>query len=88
MSSERDLTCQDLTEVLTEYLEGALPSEDRARLEAHLAICEGCVTYLTQMRQTIATMRELDPAHVEATVPDDLLTAFRAFRRGEPVPGT
>ena len=88
MSSERDITCQELTEVLTDYLEGALPSEERARLEAHLAICEGCVTYLTQMRQTIATLRKLPPAHVEATVPDDLLAAFRAFKRGEPVPET
>jgi hypothetical protein len=39
------------------------------------------------MRQTIATLRELHPAHVEATVPDDLLEAFRAYRRGDPVPG-
>jgi len=87
VSSERDITCQELTEVLTDYLEDALPSEDHVRLEAHLAICEGCVTYVTQMRQTIATLRELHPAHVEATVPDDLLEAFRAYRRGEPVPG-
>jgi anti-sigma factor RsiW len=86
VSSERDITCQELTEVLTDYLEGALPLEDRARLEAHLAICEGCVTYLTQMRQTIATMRELHPVHVEPTVPEDLLMAFRAWKRGEPVP--
>jgi anti-sigma factor RsiW len=88
VSSEQDITCQELTEVLTDYLEGALAPENRARLEAHLAICEGCVTYLTQMRQTIATVRELHPAHVEATVPDDLLAAFRAFKRGDPVPGT
>jgi predicted anti-sigma-YlaC factor YlaD len=87
VSSEREITCQELTEVLTEYLEGVMPVEDRLLLEAHLAICEGCVTYVTQMRQTIATLRELRPAHVEATVPDDLLEAFRAYRRGEPVPG-
>ena len=88
MSSERDITCQELTEVLTDYLEGALPLEDQVRLEAHLAICEGCVTYVAQMRQTMATMRQLHPAHVEATVPEDLLAAFRAFSRGEPVPET
>jgi anti-sigma factor RsiW len=87
VSSERDISCQELTEVLTDYLEGAMALEDRLRLEAHLATCEGCVTYVAQMRQTIATLRELHPAHVEATVPDDLLEAFRAFRRGEPVTG-
>jgi anti-sigma factor RsiW len=86
MSSARTITCQELTEVLTEYLEGVMPVEDRVRFEAHLAICDGCVTYVTQMRQTIEAARALQPAHVEATVPDDLLDAFRAWQRGEPVP--
>jgi anti-sigma factor RsiW len=82
VSAERTITCRELTEVLTDYLEGAMPLEDRARFEAHLAICEGCVNYLTQMRQIIAAARELQPAHVEATAPDDLLEAFRAWKRG------
>jgi anti-sigma factor RsiW len=86
VSSEREITCQELTEVLTDYLEGVMPAEDRLRLEAHLATCEGCVSYVTQMRQTIRTMRELRSEHVEATVPDDVLEAFRAWRRNEPVP--
>jgi anti-sigma factor RsiW len=86
MSSARTITCQQLTEVVTDYLEGVMPLEERAAFEAHLAICEGCVTYLEQMRQTIQTARELQPAHVEATAPDDLLDAFRAWQRGEPVP--
>ena len=84
MSTERDITCQELTEVLTDYLDGAMSVEDQVRLEAHLAICEGCVTYVMQMRQTIETTRELRLAHVAATVPDELLAAFRAFKRGEP----
>ncbi len=88
MSSTRTLTCQELTEVLTDYLEGVMPLEDRARFEAHLAICEGCVTYVDQMRQVIGTLRKLGPDHVEATAPDDLLEAFRAWKRGEPVPKT
>jgi predicted anti-sigma-YlaC factor YlaD len=82
----RTLTCKELTEVLTDYLEGVMAPEDRARFDAHLAVCEGCVTYVDQMRQVIETMRELRPDHVEATVPDGLLEAFRAWKRGEPVP--
>ena len=62
--------------------------EDRARFEAHLAICEGCVTYVEQMRQVIATVHELRLDEVEATAPDDLLEAFRAWKRGEPLPET
>ena len=88
MSTLRTITCQELTEVLTDYLEGAMPPDERAAFEAHLALCEGCVHYLTQMRQTIESVRELQPAHVEATAPDDLLAAFRAWQRGEPVPGS
>jgi anti-sigma factor RsiW len=88
VSSERTITCQELTEVLTDYLEGVMPAEDRARFEAHVAICDGCATYVEQMRQVIATVHELRPDEVEATAPDDLLAAFRAWKRGEPIPGT
>ena len=87
MSSERALTCQELTEVLTDYLEGAMAPADRARFEAHLALCPGCVTYVQQMRQTVEAARALRPEAVETTVPDDLLAAFRAWKRGEPVRG-
>ena len=88
MSSTRTLTCNELTEVLTDYLEGTMPLEDRARFDAHLAICDGCVTYVDQMRQVIKTVRELRADDVEATAPDNLLEAFRAWKRGEPVPET
>jgi anti-sigma factor RsiW len=88
VASERTITCRQLTEALTDYLEGVMPLRDRAVFEAHLATCPGCVTYVEQMRTTIATVRELKPAEVEATVPDDLLAAFRAWKRGEPLPGS
>jgi predicted anti-sigma-YlaC factor YlaD len=76
------MTCQELTEVLTDYLEGVMAPEDVARLDAHLELCEGCVTYVEQMRTTIRTVSALRAAEVEATVPDDLLAAFRAWRSG------
>ncbi len=86
MSSERALTCQELTEVLTDYLEGVMPPEERARFDAHLALCEGCVHYVTQMRQTVEAVHQLHPSDVEASAPDALLEAFRAWQRGEPIP--
>lgn len=88
MTTERELTCQELTEVLTDYLEGAMSRADAARLEAHLGECEGCVNYVSQMRQTIHAVRELRAAEVEATAPDEVLDAFRSWKRGEPLPGT
>ena len=86
MNSQRTITCQELSEVVTDYLEGVMGAGERARFDAHLELCEGCVNYVSQMRQTIRAVGELDPAEVEATVPDDVLAAFRAWRRGDPIP--
>jgi predicted anti-sigma-YlaC factor YlaD len=83
VSTARGITCQELTEVLTDYLEGVMPAEERARFDAHLAICEGCVTYVDQMRQAVGTVRALRVEDVEETAPDDLLEAFRAWKRGD-----
>jgi anti-sigma factor RsiW len=88
VTTERHITCQELTEALTDYLEGVMPPEEVARFDAHLEVCDGCVTYVEQMRKTISTVRALRPAEVEATVPDDLLAAFQAWKRGKPLPGT
>jgi predicted anti-sigma-YlaC factor YlaD len=86
MTDPRSITCQELTEVLSDYLEGVMAAEDRARFDAHLALCDGCVHYVTQMRQTIAATRALRREDVEATAPDEVLSAFRAWQRGEPLP--
>jgi anti-sigma factor RsiW len=48
-----ELPCQDVVEVVTDYLDGALSEIDRRRFEAHLAICERCVAYVEQIRLTI-----------------------------------
>jgi anti-sigma factor RsiW len=70
-------TCREVVELVTDYLEGQMPSGDRERFEMHLAICEPCVTYLEQMRLTIGAVGGVD----ESTIPDDqrdgLVAAFR-----------
>ena len=48
-----DLACRELVELVTDYLEGALPATERERFEAHLAECEGCDAYVEQVRATI-----------------------------------
>ena len=50
----RDLACQQVVELATDYLEGALSRAERARFERHLAGCPHCTEYLAQMRATIA----------------------------------
>lgn len=75
------LTCQALVELVTEYLEAALPAAEQARFEAHLAECPGCVTFLEQIRQTAAALGHLAPQPIPADALDQLLDAFRGWRR-------
>ena len=76
------MTCQELVELVTDYLEGALSPADRARFEAHLAACPGCATYLAQVETTIALTRasgdDVEPSEVSP-----LLDAFRDWHRSQ-----
>ena len=78
MASPGDrLSCQELVELVSDYLEGALPPRERARFEAHLDGCPGCRIYVAQMRQTLTAVRataELDAGPARAR---GLLEAFR-----------
>ena len=76
-----DLACRELVELITDYLEGALPAGERARFEAHLAGCRGCRTYLAQMRQTVRTLRQLGDDGLPPQAKDDLLRLFRGWTR-------
>lgn len=80
MDAATDLTCRELVELVTDYLEGTLPARERARFEAHLGECEACVAYVEQMRTTV---RLAQAAATAETVPgmDALMAAFRGYRR-------
>ncbi len=71
------MNCKTLVELVTEYLEGALPDEERARLEAHLSRCEGCTAYLEQLRTTI----RLSGMLTEEQIPHDAREALRGVYR-------
>jgi anti-sigma factor RsiW len=79
-----DLTCRELVELASDYLEEALDADDRARFEGHLTACNGCVAYLEQMRTTISIAGRLREDDLDPAVRDRLLAAFR----GGPGPGT
>jgi anti-sigma factor RsiW len=76
-----ELTCKELVELVTEYFEGALSVEDRARFDAHLEECPYCVTYIAQMGQTIDALGELTEESIPAEARDRLLAAFRDWKR-------
>ncbi|GAA4685862.1 hypothetical protein GCM10023215_21480 [Pseudonocardia yuanmonensis] len=71
------LACADLVELLTDYLEGALPAADAAVVDAHLALCPGCAAYLAQMRATIGALGHVP---VETLSPEATATLLAAFR--------
>ncbi len=74
----RDVACRELVELVTEYLEGALPPDEVLAVEAHLAGCEGCERYVDQMR---ATVRALGSVPVDV-LPDEAVAALTvAFTR-------
>lgn len=80
MSSE-EMTCQELVELVTDYLEETLPDAERRRFEDHLDECPWCVTYLEQMRQVVQTLGELSEEALSPQARDDLLHAFRGWKR-------
>jgi anti-sigma factor RsiW len=77
----RDVACRDLVELLTEYLEGTLPPDEVADVQAHLAICEGCRRYLEQIRLTITALGSVPVETLSEQAYDLLLDAFRQRSR-------
>ena len=77
---DRELTCRELVELVTDYLDDALPDAERMRFEAHLAGCEGCDRYVEQIRTTVALTRETRALDERPEI-SALLTAFRDYRR-------
>jgi anti-sigma factor RsiW len=82
MMTSDDLTCQQLVELVTSYVEGTLTPADRARFEGHLASCQGCRNYLDQMRKTIAIVGKLSEDAIAPEAQQQLLDAFRNWKRG------
>ena len=76
-----EMSCRELVEVVTDYLEGKLPERDRARLEAHVAECPYCEEYIAQMRETIEALGELPADSLDDRRERELLEAFRGWRR-------
>jgi anti-sigma factor RsiW len=78
------LTCQELVELVTDYLEGALSGRDRRRFEEHIAGCPHCTAYLDQMRVTIRVVGRLREETLEPRIKEDLLAAFRDWNAERP----
>jgi anti-sigma factor RsiW len=80
------LTCQELVELVTDYLEGALRPTERARFETHIAQCSYCPTYLDQVRTTIRLLGKLSTGALSPATRHELLIHFRDWKRQQASP--
>ena len=74
-----DMTCKELVELVTAYLDGAMDVDTRAKFDHHLTLCDGCRNYLEQFRVTIRTVGRIQDDDLELAFRDRLLEAFRNF---------
>jgi anti-sigma factor RsiW len=81
-SGMEHVSCQEVVELVTDYLEGALAPEVVERFEHHLTLCEGCVWYVEQIRMTVEAVGRIGEQDVPPDTRDGLVAAFREFNRG------
>lgn len=77
-----DLACKELVELVTDYLEERLSPADRARFEAHLSACDGCGTYVAQLREVARSASRVTEESLAPETRDALLAAFRGWKKG------
>lgn len=82
ISADDEMTCRELVDLVTEYLEGTLPEDDRVRLEGHLEECAYCAQYVEQMRHTVDALGRLGAESLTPDTERRLLEAFRGWRTG------
>jgi anti-sigma factor RsiW len=81
--SRRELVCQEMVELITDYLEGALTRAQRRRFEAHLAACENCTEYLQQIRATIRLTGHLRADDLTLAMREEFTDLYRRWRAEE-----
>ena len=81
LHSDQHVSCQEVVELVTDYLDGALSPDEAALFEQHVNFCDGCDWYLEQMRATIATVGRITEEDVPDETREKLLAAFREWRR-------
>jgi anti-sigma factor RsiW len=77
---QKAIVCQQAVELISDYLEGALPRRQRERLEAHLRACDGCDEYLRQVQATIRILGNVRPTDLEPETRRGLMDLYRHFR--------
>jgi len=82
-ANQKDLNCQEVVELVTDYLEKALLPETQAQVEEHIETCPGCNTFYEQVQQTIMMLRKLSEQQTFPETKQDLLEIFRSWKQDE-----
>ena len=77
-----NMSCQEMTELITEFLDGSMPWFQRIRFQMHVGLCRGCRHYLGQMKLTIKTLGQLPPDPMPPEIRDEMLRRFRNWKKG------
>ena len=83
MPASDEMSCQELVELVTDYLENALSNSRKLKFEEHLKECDGCLTYVEQMRETIRATGRLREEAISPEVREVLLQLFRNWKLAE-----
>ena len=79
--SPEDLACNEVVEIVDDYLEGTMPAADRLRLEEHLRVCEGCRDFEAVIGQRRSDMQALFPPMPAVALPAERAYAFQGLQQ-------
>jgi len=77
-----NMSCLEMTDLITEYLDGSMPLFKRIRFQMHVGLCRGCRNYLNQMKLTIKTLGKLPVDSMPPDIRDEMLYRFRNWKKG------
>ncbi|HLC25147.1 MAG TPA: zf-HC2 domain-containing protein [bacterium] len=72
MMASGGISCEELNQLLIDYVDGTLPDEDRARLDGHLKDCPNCLAMMRTYRKTIGLTREVHQNNMPTEVRERL----------------
>lgn len=75
----RQLKCEEMVELVTDYVEGALSSRASRMFEAHLSECDHCTEFLRQIRTTIVLARSHSEDNLSVTRQNQLMAVYRQW---------
>jgi anti-sigma factor RsiW len=74
------MTCKQLVELVTDYLEGRLSDEQTRQIAEHLTACDGCTIYIEQMRVTLEALGRIPEETISTVAREELIATFREVR--------